>query len=198
MTTASARLGRGRFLSGLTLSCGSSCDSSRMWQAAPPDAGISASPRDWLCFRPTETVDPDSTFEGYEVCVDSKLALCGAFCGSVATSAGTSGFSRAIGSLLLPATQPPKLTPYSLSTSPPPSATLPAAPAGQTLSSIRVNGTRIRQLSGPPDPWAKLIVRIHRRCRAPNWVQHLPSGKSSTCYEMLRFPVFLKVWRDIL
>jgi len=78
-----------------------------------------------------------------------------------------------------------------------PSATLPAAPAGQTLSSIRVNGTHIRHLSGPPNPWAKLIVRIHRRCRAPNWVQHHPSGKSSTCYEMLRFPVFLKVWRAI-
>jgi len=49
-----------------------------------------------------------------------------------------------------------------------------------------------------PNPWAKLIVRIHGRCRAPNWVQHLPSGKSLTCYEMLRFPVFSTPCRGVL
>jgi len=40
-----------------------------------------------------------------------------------------------------------------------------------------------------------MIVGIRRRCRAPSWVQHSPPGRRSTCYEMLRFPVFSKVWR---
>ena len=34
-----------------------------------------------------------------------------------------------------------------------------------------------------------------RRCPAPIWVQHSPPGRRSTCYEMLRFPAFSKVWR---
>ena len=40
--------GPGRFPSGLTFFCGSSCDSSRMRQAAPPNAGISVSSRNPL------------------------------------------------------------------------------------------------------------------------------------------------------
>jgi len=49
-----------------------------------------------------------------------------------------------------------------------------------------------RPTSHVPRP---MIVGIRRRCRAPSWVQHSPPGRRSTCYEMLRFPVFSKVWR---
>jgi hypothetical protein len=66
----------------------------------------------WLCFHPTCPFNPDSTSCDAEVCVDFNLALFGAFCRFLVLSAGTSGYSHAIGSLLSTATQPPKLTPH--------------------------------------------------------------------------------------
>ena len=99
--------------------------------------GFVFSPPDWsILIQPSEVTRLVSF---------PKLALFGAFFGSWSCSARTSGCACAIGSLLLPATQPPKLTPCSSSARHPPPATcgsppatLPAALAGHALSGFQV------------------------------------------------------------
>ena len=110
--------------------------------AAPLDAGSPSRPGIGFVFAPP---DRSILIQLSEV---TRLAsipnwLCLAhFFGSRSSSAVTSGYACAIGWLLLPAAQPPKLTPYSSSARPPPSAIWPPP------SAIRQSGGP-RRTNGP-------------------------------------------------